>query len=158
MYWTTPLSETHSLTTRVNNTIFCIVRWILYAEYCTLNFAILQTTITSEQITKNLNFCFCHRILENYWQPLPYEQFVEKIIFKTYLISDNFLKSLLRFFIIFRRWNLESYKACAWQNWHSMYCMQLFTKEIVDLELNNDSELRVPVSNIPSDRLGNSIV
>ena len=29
-------------------------------------FAILQTTITLEQITKNLNFCFCPRILENY--------------------------------------------------------------------------------------------
>ena len=39
-----------------------------------------------------------------------------------------------------------------------MYCMQLFTKEIVDCELNNDLELRVPVSNIPSDRLGNMIV
>ena len=23
-----------------------------------------------EQIKKNLNFCFCRRILENYWQPL----------------------------------------------------------------------------------------
>ena len=153
MYWTTTLSETHSLTTRVNNTIFCIVRWILYAEFC--------HTSDDHNIganNKNLNFCFCHRILENYWQPLPHEQFVEKIIFKTYLISDNFLKSLLRFFIIFRRWNLESYKAFAWQNRQSMYCMQLFTKEIVDRELNNDSELRVPVSNIPSDRLGNSIV
>ena len=37
-----------------------------------------------------------------------------------------------------------------------MHCVQLFTKEVVDRELNNDEESRLPVSYVPSNGLGNS--
>ena len=39
-----------------------------------------------------------------------------------------------------------------------MSFVQLFNKEIVDCELNNNQELRISVPNIPSDRLGNNVV